>query len=135
MKEGKARAKGRKDGMKSVGTGKDPEGFVPDPDNVNKAAASMNKLSTASAAAAGACGLVAAAFSAMGMEEEAEIVGTLAATFATLSTILPVVSTAITSFGAKTAAAGEVAQSGWGWIGLILAAIALLVTMVAVAVK
>lgn len=135
VKEGKARAKGRKDGMKSVGTGKDPEGFVPDADNINNAAASMNKLSTASAAAAGACGLVAAAFSALGMEEGAEVAGALAATFATLSAILPVVGTAVTTFGAKTAAAGEVAQSGWGWIGWILGAIALLVTMVTVAVK
>jgi methyl-accepting chemotaxis protein len=94
----------------------------------------MGALGGAAMGVGGALGLLSSLMASLGFEEEAEVVGTLAAVFmglgsvmTLLSTIAPMLGMSFTTAGVQITVAGVTSQLAWWWVFLIIAAIALLV--------
>ena len=102
----------------------------------------MGALGGAAMAVGGSLGLLASLFESLGMEEEAEAVGVLAAVFmglgtvmTTLSSIAPMLGMSFTTAGVQITTAGVTSQLAWWWVFLIIAAVAALIALVVVLAK
>ena len=92
----------------------------------------QTRLQNASTVAMG----VGAAFTALGGilrdtigDEASDAMMTFGGVLTGLGALLPTLGSAFMSMGGQAATAGTIAQAGWGWIGLVLAAVAALITV------
>ena len=94
------------------------------------AAQALQGMSSAMFAAGAACAGLAALLSAMGYDEAAEKMTKLSGIIMGVGAIFMALGPVVSGVGKVVAAAGITAQAAWGWIGLILGAIAALITLV-----